>query len=203
MSHYAQTQYRPNDEFDSFYHSMLFRKGDSILDIACSTGNFAIQDKQHIIGIDTDKKAIAIARKRGVRAIYHDARGKMPFKDGSFPHIHCRHLLEHLDDPLPFMKDIHRMLKKGGRLVLITDKMSKIFWDDYTHKRPFTKTSLRQLAYDAGFRDFSIHDFPSAGVPLLGRLHSWKLITPKAAKKAYVSYATLFLGKSLLLEAIK
>jgi hypothetical protein len=35
-------------------------------------------------------------------------------------------------------------------------KIGYLFWDDYTHKRPYTKESLKRLLLDAGFKNFKI-----------------------------------------------
>lgn len=203
MSHYSDRHYIASDDYDKFYYDMLFKKGDKILDIACSTGNFIAQEPKNIIGIDADEDSIKIARKRGFNAIVHDATKNLPFKDNSIENVHCRHLLEHLEEPLPFMKEIFRCLKKSGRLVLLTDKMTERFWDDYTHKKPFTKRSLEQLAYDAGFRKYEIYEFPSQGVFGLGFLHRRKLLSSVSARKIYNLFGKFFGAHSLLLDSVK
>lgn len=203
MSHYSDRHYIASDDYDKFYYDMLFKKGDRILDIACSTGNFIAQDPKNIIGIDADEDSIKIARKRELNANVRDATKKLPFKDSSIKNVHCRHLLEHLEEPLPFMKEIFRCLKKSGRLVLLTDKMTEQFWDDYTHKKPFTKRSLEQLAYDAGFRKYKIYEFPSQGVIGLGFLYKHKLVSSKSAHKIYKLYGKLLGTHSIMLDARK
>ena len=101
------------------------------------------------------------------------------------------------------MKDIFRILKKNGRLVLLTDKMTEHFWDDYTHKKPFTKISLEQLAYDAGFRKFQIYEFPSQGVFGLGFLYKHKFVSAKSALRIYKLFGKFFNTHSILMDVIK
>ena len=59
------------------------------------------------------------------------------------------------------MKHINRILKKGGKAVILTPNcpyaLNHFFWDDYTHKRPLTKISLERLALDSGFKKFKIY----------------------------------------------
>ena len=203
MSHYSEKHYGASGDFDRFYYEILFRKGDKILDIACSTGNFIAQDPKNIIGIDIDEDSVKIAKKRGFNAIAHDVAKKLPFKNNSIENIHCRHLLEHLEEPLPFMRELFRILKKGGRVVLLTDRMTDHFWDDYTHKKPFTQKSLEQLAYDAGFRNYEVYEFPSQGVFGIGQLHRHKIVSPKSANRIYRLFGKFFKTHSIMLEAVK
>lgn len=203
MSQYSDKQYIASDDSDRFYYSLFFKKGDKILDIGCSTGNFIAQDAKNITGIDSDDDAIKIARKRGFRVLRHDVRKKLPFKECAIGNINCRHVLEHLEDPLSFIKDIFRVLKKSGRLVLITDELTRHFWDDYSHKRPFTKKSMEQIAYDSGFRSYNVRYFPPRGVFGIGFLRRHKLVTASSAKMLYFFFGKLFKKGSLMLEAKK
>ncbi len=203
MGHYSDKHYTQSNDFDRFYYSILFRKGDKILDIACSTGNFMAQDPKNITGIDIDEDSVKIAKKRGLNASLHNAAKSLPFRDNSIENVHCRHLLEHLEEPLGFMKDIFRVLRKKGRLVLLTDRMSEHFWDDYTHKKPFTKKSLEQLAYDAGFRNYEVYEFPSQGVLGLGLLHGHKVVSSKSAGRIYGLFGKFFGTHSIMLQAVK
>ena len=203
MSHYSDKHYFASDDYDRFYYGILFKKGSKILDIGCSTGNFAAQDHKNIVGVDIDADAIKIAKKRGLNAFQHDITKKLPFNSNSIDNVHCRHVLEHMKGPLFLMKDIFRILKKNGRLVLMTDRMTDRFWDDYTHQKPFTKKSLEQLAYDAGFRKCRVYEFPSRGVFGVGFLYKHKLLSPASAKRIYELFGRLFRTDGILLDAIK
>jgi hypothetical protein len=45
-----------------------------------------------------------------------DLEGDLPFKDGSFDHAFAVHVLEHIDDLLGLMAELHRVLRPGGVL---------------------------------------------------------------------------------------
>ena len=105
-----------------------------------------------------------------LRVLWESRLGYLPadFYSG----IYAKQIIEHLDEPLAFLANIHRLLKAGGRAVLLTPNcpyaLTRFFWDDYTHKRPFTKVSLRRIALDADFTEIKIYTdfrtFPGLGV---------------------------------------
>ena len=57
----------------------------------------------------------------------NDLRQYKLFKDNDFDEIWCEHLLEHLDKPFLIMKELHRMLKPGGRLIIRVPHFSRGF----------------------------------------------------------------------------
>ena len=51
--------------------------------------------------------------------IFHDLNQfPYPFEDNSFSLIEADHVLEHLDDPIKIMKEMHRILKPGGEIII-------------------------------------------------------------------------------------
>ncbi|MCH7998110.1 MAG: methyltransferase domain-containing protein [Chloroflexi bacterium] len=68
--------------------------------------------------------------------------GLHPFSDGSLDFIIACHLLEHLPNPLGFLKECHRVLRNSGILYLaVPDK-------NYTFDRDRQRTSLAHLIED-------------------------------------------------------
>ena len=41
-----------------------------------------------------------------------------PFKDNEFEYISCHHVLEHLNDIMPVMKELHRICAPGGEIYI-------------------------------------------------------------------------------------
>lgn len=57
----------------------------------------------------------------------------LPFKDNTFDDILCDCVFEHMKDPQRFLKECHRVLKKGGKMSLLTDNAGYIIF--HTLKR--------------------------------------------------------------------
>lgn len=102
-------------------------KGDRILDLCCGTGDIISIILDHhkfnlnIIGVDFSGKMLEIAQKRfvnndNVTLIQADA-SKMPFDDDYFDHIIISFGLRNLEDISNNLKEINRVLKKGGSFV--------------------------------------------------------------------------------------
>lgn len=58
--------------------------------------------------------------------ILHDLnKFPYPFADSSVDHIEAFHILEHLDKPFGVMRELHRILKNGGRLLIKVPHFSR------------------------------------------------------------------------------
>ncbi|MEM5811458.1 MAG: methyltransferase domain-containing protein [Candidatus Aenigmatarchaeota archaeon] len=53
---------------------------------------------------------------------------KLPYPNNFFDEVYSKNLLEHLTNPGFALKEMYRVLKKGGRIVLITDNASYWVW---------------------------------------------------------------------------
>ena len=65
----------------------------------------------------------------------------LPFADESFDRVTCGYVLEHLQDPEPGLKEVARVLRAGGRMLLLTSEDSiggawtSRFWYCRTYNR--------------------------------------------------------------------
>lgn len=105
----------------------------SLLDIGCADGTTTFEIYKHfpklkVTGIDYYKKAIDFAKKTkpGVTFIHGDAHS-LPFKNGQFNVVTTIEILEHLQNPEVALKEIYRVLKKDGYLVVVQDTDSLLF----------------------------------------------------------------------------
>lgn len=208
MSYYSKEQYKPKENiwFENYYFDRWFKNNPGpILDLGCATGNFMATHPDIIEGLEKDEDSLKICRERGLRVKKIDVAselGQLP--SDHYSGIYAKQLIEHLSEPLVFMKHIHRILKGGGRAVILTPNcpyaLNKFFWDDYTHRRPFTKESLKRVALDAGFKKMKIYTDFRCFIGL-GRLIRMFNLSPAFISKTQKLF--FINGLSLILELEK
>lgn len=83
--------------------------------------------------------------------VVHDLNATpYPFEDDSADEVHYYHVLEHLDNPVEKLEEIHRILKPGGILYMrVPHFSSNGAFTDITHKRPFSYYSFDVFEADA------------------------------------------------------
>jgi SAM-dependent methyltransferase len=71
--------------------------------------------------------------------IVADLEAGLPFlPDRSVDEIHCRNVLEHIENFEHLFTEMVRVLKDSGRACIFVPHFSNpYYWSDYTHKRPF------------------------------------------------------------------
>src|SRR5205807_9183342 len=105
--------------------------GMHVLDVACGSGEPAIpiatllNGTGKVIGVDLSQSALDIATERArQRQLLNmhfqpaDAH-QLPFPDNSFDRITCRFGVMFFDDLPHTLGEMHRVLKPGGRVVLL------------------------------------------------------------------------------------
>lgn len=91
-----------------------------ILDVGCGNGwqiAPCLKGNQ-VYGLDISKANIGKSTARGIKAQVHDIETPFPFEDGFFDTVVCSEILEHLFFPEVTLKEIHRVLKTSGRLIV-------------------------------------------------------------------------------------
>lgn len=121
-----------------------------LLDIGCGTAWLA-EHFERYTGIDSSPEAIAAAARRGRRVIQGDVEQPLPFPDRAFDAVVMKDLLEHVGDPAALVREAQRVLRAGGLVFASSPDAQRWVWDDYTHRRPFTRKGFRMLFSDHGF----------------------------------------------------
>lgn len=67
-----------------------------------------------------------------------DMRIKSKWPNNYFDEILCDNVLEHMIDVMPIMEELHRILKQGGKLIIIVPHFTSVFWAVLDHKRAFS-----------------------------------------------------------------
>lgn len=98
------------------------RKDDVLLDIGCSDGvlvSGALRKCKRAVGLDVDEGMLHRARTLYPEAeFYHGSADDLPFDDATFSAISMLDVLEHVPDPVAPLKEVDRVLRPGGRLIL-------------------------------------------------------------------------------------
>ncbi len=137
--------------------------GKKVLEIGSSYGFFLEEAKRaHLdcIGIDISWEAVAYAKNQGLNARATDLfRAKFP--SHSFDGVVGFHLIEHVSDPLAFLREIHRVIKPGGVILFSTPREGGYLqhllgkhWRNYRHQEHlyfFSRETMTLLLKKAGF----------------------------------------------------
>jgi len=101
------------------------------------------------IALDFDPCHAADLRGQGIDFVMADMeKGALPFASESVDMLVMTSTLEHLSCPERIASEIHRLLRPGGIVFVTVPDILKYgfkFWDDVTHKRPFTASALKFL----------------------------------------------------------
>ncbi|HEX4034139.1 MAG TPA: class I SAM-dependent methyltransferase [Solirubrobacteraceae bacterium] len=127
-----------------------FAADAQLLDVGCGTGWLADHFPNYT-GIDSAADAVAAARARSRNVIEGDLDAPLPFADSSFDAAVLKDVLEHVGDPVALVAEVRRVLRPGAIVFASSPDAQRWVWDDYTHRRPFTRKSMRLLFSDRGF----------------------------------------------------
>ena len=102
-------------------------KGKRILDVGCIDGYMSKYFNEmgfHTIGIDISKVAIEKAKKVCKEAYIIKPNEALPIKESSIDIIYAGEIIEHLFETEKFLKDMYRVAKKEGYLILTTPNIA-------------------------------------------------------------------------------
>ena len=128
----------------------------------------------------------------------------LPFPSNTFDNIILSEVLEHLDDPPAALKEIFRVLKKGGRFLVSVPYKQVITYQicihcnkptpTLAHLHSFDKEKLSNLVKDAGFKIVKSYKFLNKAPH---RLHVYRMLKflPYSLWKILDSSITLLLDK--------
>ncbi len=130
------------------------RKFESALDIGCGVGaNTEVLERfsKKTTGVDISKKAIDYAKQKHPSSRFLLANAtKLPFAKNSFDMVLCSEVIEHVDDRKA-IKEIHRVLKPGGLLMLTVPAHMRLwnFNDRFSHHlRRYELNEVKSLLGD-------------------------------------------------------
>lgn len=152
---------RANADFSVFY--LPSQPAGRLLEVGCGSGGTLAGMKflgWDVAGLDPDPEAVKSARSRGLDITEGDLRPELFDKD-SFDAVAMSHVIEHMHDPRAVLAECYRVMRPGGRIVLITPNIMslghRLFGRHWLHLDPprhlhlFTRNTLSRMVLEAGF----------------------------------------------------
>lgn len=97
--------------------------GTDVLEVGCGTGRWLelVRTKgASPVGLDGSIGMLRVARQRDCRTpVLQGSAESLPFVDDSFDTIFVINALHHFPDPVDFIRESHRVLRRGGRLLTV------------------------------------------------------------------------------------
>ena len=127
-----------------------FAPGAKLLDVGCGTA-WLSRHFEDYTGVDASADAVRIAREAGRNVQMANLDGPLPYPDEAFDAVVLKDVLEHLDDPVSAVREARRVLRVGGKVFASAPDAQSWVWDDYTHRRPYSRRAFERLFADQGF----------------------------------------------------
>ena len=122
-----------------------------ILDVGCGQKPYArLFNVDEYVGLELDTTT---NRKQKKAEYYYDGI-KFPFEENSFDSILTNQVLEHVFNPHDFLKEINRVLKHNGFLILTVP----FVWDEHEQPFDYGRYSSFGLVYILEKHNFTIVD---------------------------------------------
>ena len=152
------------------------QEDDRVLDIGCGGGATLHRMAEkvtsgHVTGVDYSDVSVETSRRNneknissGKLDVLEGSVENLPFADDSFDKIITVESFYFWPDPQENLKEVRRVLKKGGTFLLVADTYNKDGLDPKTlenicrfHLFTPTAEEFRKLFEKAGFTDIQIH----------------------------------------------
>ena len=155
---------------------LSFVPGGRLLDVGCGAGEW-LESMSLLgwkaIGVDFDERAVASGRSRGID-VRLGAIQDQRFEAEQFDAVTLHHVIEHVPDPIETLRECKRVLKRDGKLILLTPNSAslghRVFRSDWRGLEPprhlnlFSPSSMHAVLERAGFTERRVSTANSAYV---------------------------------------
>ena len=166
--------------------------GKTVVEVGCGTGGNLIELSRHYtaIGTEISPDAAAIARqKTGCAVFLGDSLSCLGERKGEIDAVLLLDLLEHLHDPVAFLRSIHGSIHAGTYL-FVTVPAGQWFFSEHDlafgHLRRYSRRGLLRMIAGSGFRvEFASHFNTVLFLPAVGIRLVRKAVLPLRCSKPY------------------
>lgn len=169
-------------------------RSQRILDLgagACWTSEWLARLNLRVTAVDIAVDMLRVGRARIAGTTASQSAGDLealPFQDASFDRAMCLNALHHVPDPRQALREAARVLREGGRLVLIEPGQghaeratSRVAMEEFgVLEQDLEATELMRMCHDAGFAKVTIRplSYATGEIALtLGELTKWRAWT--------------------------
>ena len=142
-------------------HALLVHLQGKCIDIGCGDMPFRSLIEERVNQYDS----IDIERRTSNVKYLGDIQDMNMIDNDNYDSALCLEVLEHVPNPFKALSEIHRILKKGAKLVCSAPHLSRLHEEPHDYYR-YTKYGLRYLFENSGFRVISIE--PCGGIQQTG-----------------------------------
>lgn len=147
-----------------------YKKRGRLLDVGAGFGFFLSEMKERgweVVGVEISKKAVDYARSVLGHTVHEGPLEKISFQESDFDVVSGFYVIEHLPQPMGFLKECYRILKPGGLLMLRYPHTTPIknllrffgienrLYDLPAHLADFSPEMIQQCLEKAGFKEWN------------------------------------------------
>lgn len=168
----------PNKLINHLISIYKLEKNSKLLEIGCGRGDFLkafVESGMKCHGVDISDSAKEICPEANIETI-DLLNDKLPYPDNFFDIVYSKSVVEHFYYPEKIFEEAYRVLKPSGILITLTPEWEyiyKSFYEDFSHRTPFTKDSLRDIQKLNNFKDIKVESFKQ--LPILWKKNKLKL----------------------------
>ncbi|CAN5741170.1 class I SAM-dependent methyltransferase [soil metagenome] len=159
---------------------------DLLIDAGMGTGTWLVEMSPSckVLGLDDHDESLEVARPR-LEAVggnwLKTTLDQIDLPDGCATVVTAMDVLEHLDDDRSALREMIRLTRPGG-LIVITVPALRWLWSDWDvvlhHRRRYHRADLRKLVDEPGVELLRCAYFNSAALPPIGLVRLWRKLRP-------------------------
>ncbi len=163
-------------EYALLKERLALQPDDLLLDVGSGDGFWTLRLARHcarVTGLEPGGQGLAYANTFHERPNVRYVRGAaeaMPFPDESFDKVISISSVEHFEDPVQGLREMHRVLKPGGRLAISVDSLlpenAPEAFRAWHKKRHFVTTYFSERDLSTLFAEVGFHYEPARTVHL-------------------------------------